>query len=192
VVLDIQGTLAAAPSSASSPTVLCVLKAHVISNAMTPKLGVTSPCPTGQLPVYLTASTKLVNRDGIVVALNRIDARDSLVVNGTFINMQFTALKVRDLSLHAYYVTVVGKILYVSPFTHPTYFTLQVQDQSDKVHISTGSVLTIYVQWNTKIFASGGVGNKVTALNPGQVVTVLGIYNRGDSNFSKTLRVRAH
>jgi hypothetical protein len=50
-------------------------------------------------------------------------------------------------------------------------------------------VVTVYVQRTTRIVVHGRATNRVTALRPGQIVTVLGVYNASTNQVSSALRV---
>ena len=175
----VQGVLASAPSLSATPVVLCLKDTRFQSSGIQSNVAVASPCPTGQLPVYVTSATRIVRRYGEPSALDELRPGDSLQATGSFANAQFTASLVRDLSISK----LVGTVGYISFNTNPTYFTLQVPGYSRPY--------TIYVQSNTQITVNGATTNQVTTLNPGQRVTVLGIYNRNARSIDPTFRVYA-
>ena len=173
----VKGVLASTPNLSSAPVVLCLKNTQVQNTLIRPNVAVVSPCANGQLPVYVTSATRIVRRYGESSALDELRPGDTLQATGAFVNAQFTASLVKDLSISK----LVGTVGYISFTTNPTYFTLQVP--------GTTRPFTIYVQADTQISVNGNTSNQVTVLNPGQTVTVLGIYNRSTHSINPTFRV---
>jgi Domain of unknown function (DUF5666) len=189
----LQGVLAATPSSITAPTTLCVRNASVTNAAMQPQISTVSPCPTGQLPVAVTTSTQIVRRYNGKSGLDELSAGDRLELTGTFVNTVFTASVVKDVSIQDAYSTLVGTISYISPMTTPPYFTVRAQrDAHGRAPFQDGQVLTVDVQPGTQLLVHGTTTNQITALNPGEVVTVLGTFDRHSNTFTTTNRVRVH
>ena len=175
----VQGVLASTPNLSSAPVVLCLKNTQVQNTLIRPNVAVVSPCANGQLPVYVTSATRIVRRYGEPSALDELRPGDTLRATVSFGNAQFTASLVKDLSISK----LVGTVGYISFNTNPTYFTLQVPGYTRP--------FTIYVQSDTQITVNGTTTNQVTTLNPGQTVTVLGIYNRNARSIDPTFRVYA-
>ena len=175
----VQGVLASAPNTSAMPVVLCLKDTRFQTSGIQSNVAVVSPCPNGQLPVYVTSATRIVRRYGEPSALDELRPGDTLRATGSFVNAQFTASLVKDLLISK----LVGTVGYISFNTNPTYFTLQVPGYTRP--------FTIYVQSNTQITVNGTTTNQVTTLNPGQTVTVLGIYNRNARSINPTFRVYA-
>jgi hypothetical protein len=100
LTVTVQGQLAAAPSPAVPPAgTLCLANAAVtgvsLPQALVPAAG---PCAAGQLPVYLTSSTKITSRSGGAVSLADLKANDTLRVTATLDNGKLLASLVVDMS----------------------------------------------------------------------------------------------
>jgi hypothetical protein len=96
--------------------VLCLQNAGVTNNAVTPNTWAYNPCPTGDLPVYVTVSTTFTDKNGATITLSALRIGDTLQANGNitngqwnstynsqtpniYIGGQFVAATVQDLSL---------------------------------------------------------------------------------------------
>ena len=189
----LQGVLAATPSSISAPTTLCIRNTSLTNAALQPQISTLSPCPTGQLPVAVTTGTQIVRRYNGKSGLDELSAGDRLELTGTFVNTLYTASLIKDVSIQDAYSTLVGTISYISPMTTPPYFTVRAQrDAQGRAPFRDGLVLTVDIQLSTQLLVHGMTTNQVTTLNPGEVVTVLGTFDRHSNTFTTTNRVRVH
>ncbi|HXT37852.1 MAG TPA: hypothetical protein VN837_19940 [Chloroflexota bacterium] len=189
VKVRLDGTLAANPAQLTAPVVLCLRVNRVLPNAAP---NVATTCPSGQLAVSISSSTKIVRRYYGASGLDQLNQGDSLQVTGVLANGLVTASLVRDLSIQEAYTSLVGTVGFVN-FRSPQYFTVRVtRDEGRKSPFRGRSNLVIYVNSNTQIVTSTGTTNQITVLNPGQTVTVLGVYNRHRHAFTFTFRVRVH
>ena len=189
IKVRLDGTLAANPTQVTAPVVLCLRVSRVLPNTA-PNAATT--CPSGQLAVSIAGSTKIVRRYYGGSGLDQLSQGDSLQVTGTLANGLVTASMVRDLSIQEAYSSLVGTVGFVN-FHNPQYFTVRVtRDEGRHSPFRDHSNLVIYVNSNTQIVTSSGTTNQITVLNPGQTVTVLGVYNRHRHAFTYTFRVRVH
>jgi hypothetical protein len=189
--ITVTGSVAAPAKPDEAPALLCVLRARV-TQAVTPNVAVVSPCPAGQLPVYLISTTRVLRNNGSRMPISWLRAGNSVLITGSFINTQFTATVVKDRSVHDTYQTwLVAKVQYVSPFTRPTYFAARTVKVSwHWTPFANGTPLTIYMQARTAIVLRGHTYHNVKVLNPGQQVKIWGTYDRDDRSFSQTTRVQ--
>ena len=189
--MQVQGTLVANPSQLTAPVTLC-LHAHVTANILPAQGGAASPCPAGQLQVYVTAATKILRRFDGASGLDELSAGDVLQVRGSLVNGQFTAIVIEDVSIQEAFTSLIGTVLYVSPFTQPSYFTVRVLKDERHAPFRVGAVLVVYVNANTQMVSSAATTNSIKAISPGQIVTVIGVYDRHRHSFVDTFRVRIH
>jgi Domain of unknown function (DUF5666) len=189
--LTIKGTLTATPSQISPPVLLCLRNTVVTSSPIKPFVGVVSPCSPGQIPVAVTTATRIMRANVAITNLRLLLGGDSLQVTGSLINNVFTATLIRDLTNHVVFTTVVGTVGYVSPFTHPAYFTLRVTGGLGRhVSIRHGATIVVYVSPSTKFTIGAVTTNAVTVLNPGQRVLVVGVYSSKYHDFTYADRVQ--
>jgi hypothetical protein len=189
----VEGNLAAPVQSATAPAtgLLCLSNASIVSTVPRSQVATVSPCNSGWLPVYVTASTRYLRGDGTPYSLGKLMVGDKLSVTGYFAAGQFTARVVKDLSQHAFYTSVVGEVKYVSFASTPTYFTLVVKQVGNQAAMSSlvGQAVTVDVTQSTKIKVGGTITNDVKVLNPGQTVKVVGYFNSDSQTFRPTLWV---
>jgi hypothetical protein len=196
--VTVKGTLAAAPSQLTAPVILCLQNAHVTNSRNSYRIQAASPCAFGQLPVYVTTSTSIHARYGGRISLDLLRAGDTLQVEGTIANAQLIASTITNLSLQRTYNTLVGTVLYVNPSTPGAYFTMRIQQPvttTYRTHSQTTYkelTAVVYVQRNTQFVSDGTIGNQVTVLNPGDAVTVYGLYNSNSHHCTTTYLVRVH
>jgi hypothetical protein len=193
--VTVKGTLVAAPSQLTAPVILCLQNAHVINSRHSYRIQGASTCP---LPVYVTTSTSIHARYGGRISLDLLRAGDTLQVEGTIANAQLIASTITNLSLQRAYNTLVGTVLYVNPSTPGAYFTMRIQQPvttTYRTHSQTTYkelTAVVYVQRNTQFVSDGTLGNQVTVLNPGDAVTVYGLYNSNSHHCNTTYLVRVH
>jgi hypothetical protein len=92
--------LAAAPNPATTPPsgTLCLASAAVTGGSLPQAAQVASPCAAGQLPIYLSNSSKIVNRSGGALSLADLRAGDTLQVTASLGNGKLLASLVVDMS----------------------------------------------------------------------------------------------
>jgi len=191
VKVRVQGILAANPTQLTGSTTLCLRGFYGVPRADASTLA-PGACQAGQLAVNVTSSTRIVRRYYGGSGLDQLNQGDTLQVTGLLANGQVAASLVRDLSIQDAYSSLVGAVGFVN-FNNPQYFTVRVTQNSGRHSpFRVGSLLPIYVNGNTQIVTSSGTSNQITVLNPGQTVTVLGVYNRHRHAFTYTFRVRVH
>jgi hypothetical protein len=195
--LTVTGTLAAQFSSG-----LCLQKAAVTTNVATPAIPTASPCPSGELPVYLVSGATIQDAGGAALALTALQVGDSLQVTGTLSASQFSASQVQDLSQlignnsstsptsatsnQPIFTTLVGTIVSCHFRGRSLYFTMRVQQGSIK------GLFTISLQGNTQVLGKRSHRAMTAVLHAGQVVTVKGWYNRHNHRWSRTQQVSIH
>ncbi len=91
--LVVTGTLAAEFANG-----LCLQNISVTNGAVSPATGAASPCPSGDLPVYLAGGATIENNAGTAIVVTSLLLNDSLQATGTVNNGQFSASVVQDLS----------------------------------------------------------------------------------------------
>jgi hypothetical protein len=181
------GSLPAALGQTAAPLMFCLKNAKVTSSGIKPNVTQVSPCPNGQLPVYVTASTQILRLNTIPYLLGSLAKGDRLQVTGSFINTQFTATTIVDLTRHASTVQFIGKVTFVSAYSTQRFVVVQVtREPWGQLSFPVGASLVINVQGNTRIIVKGHTSNTVHLLNPGNMVTVRGVYDRDDHSFSST------
>jgi len=188
--ITVRGILTANPSQVTAPVTLCIRSFRLPRNAPAVSSGV---CPARQLPVLVTSSTRIVRRFNGASGLDELNRGDSLQIIGELSGGQVTAALVKDESIQAAYTRLVGTVGFVNPSRRHPSFTVRVQsDASGRAPFRVGSVITVDVNSHTQIITGAGTGNNVTMLNPGQTVTVLGVYNRRRHIIIDASRVRVH
>jgi len=188
--ITVSGILSANPSQVTAPVTLCIRSFRLPRNAAAVSSGV---CPARQLPVLVTSSTRMVRRFNGTSGLDELNRGDRLQVIGLLSGGQVTAYLVKDMSIQAAYTRLVGTVGFVNPSRRHSSFTVRIQaDASGRAPFRVGSVITVDVNPHTQIITSAGTGNSVTMLNPGQTVTVLGVYNRRRHTIIGASRVRVH
>jgi hypothetical protein len=190
--VHVQGNLAAPVQAAAAPAtdLLCLSNVSVTNAAPHAQVATVSPCANGWLPVYVTATTRYLRKDGTWYTLDKLMVGDQLAVTGYFTAGQFTALVVRDLSRHAIYTTIIGQVQYVSFGSTPTYFTMVVQRvKGNQASLLAGQAITVDTSASTRIKTPSLSTNAVTSLNPGETVSVTGYYDSSTRTVSPTLLV---
>jgi hypothetical protein len=188
--ITVSGILSANPSQVTAPLTLCIRSFRLPRNAPAVTSGI---CPARQLPVLVTSTTRIVRRFYGASGLDELNRGDSLQITGLLSGGQVTALLVRDVSIQAAYTRLVGIVGFVNPSRRHPSFTVRVQsDASGRAPFRVGSVITVDVNSHTQIITGAGTGNNITVLNPGQTVTVLGVYNRRRHIIIDASRVRVH
>jgi hypothetical protein len=182
---------------------LCLQSASVLSGGAIPNVATTSPCPSGELPVYLGATT-FENASGTAIALGNLQIGDSLQATGVLSGGIFTASLVQDLSqstttasattsvstpvtVTPVATTLVGIVRSTSFSGGNRCFTLQVQQGG-----AVSGTVTICLQGRSQVLLHNASKGKYTAIRRGQTVTVVGLYNRHTHKWTSTDRVRIH
>jgi len=189
--LTAQGTLYAAPGRFATPLLLCLRNASVLKNGYRQSISLTSICPAGQFPVTISGATTFVRRYGSPSALDELRAGDVLQVTGTVSNAQFTASRIKNLSIQASYTTVAGRIVSATYTGSGVYVTVLVQrDTSGRGNLGAGQYVTVLVQVNTQIVNAYGASSHYWELASGQSITLLGTYSGSGQIVIQCFRVR--
>ena len=189
--LTAQGTLYAAPGRFATPLLLCLRNASVLKNGYRQSISLTSICPAGQFPVTISGATTFVRRYGSPSALDELRAGDVLQVTGTVSNAQFTASRIKNLSIQASYTTVAGRIVSATYTGSGVYVTVLVQrDASGRGNLGAGQYVTVLVQVNTQIVNAYGASSHYWELASGQSITLLGTYSGSGQIVIQCFRVR--
>jgi hypothetical protein len=189
--LSLSGWLRSPASPNTPPTMLCVYKAQV-TGGISPNIRITSPCPSGELPVYVTTSTVIVRGDGGVIPVSYMHSNNRLEIRGAFVNAQFTATWIRDASLSSLMqVSFKARIAFVSPFTSPMYLAVRtLRDSEQSNPFRTGTALSVFVQPDTIIYLPHyRTTHSITALNPGERILVWAEYDRDQHRVASTMHI---
>ncbi len=189
--MSLAGWLSHPASPNTAPTMLCVYGARLTSGP-TPYIRTASPCPSGQLPVFVTPGTVIVRSGGSSISVGYLRSNNRLEIRGTFVNAQFTATWIRDTSLvNLMQVRFQARISFVSPFTHPAYVAVRtLKDYEQFNPFRTGTTLTVYVQPDTLIYLPRGrTTHNILVLNPGQRITVWAEYDRDLHRVEPTMHI---
>ncbi len=185
VVTSVAGNLAAAASQATAPVTLCLLNASVTGTAISPNVVVASPCPNGQMPVYVVSTTAIVRSDNSALPLSQIAANDKLQISGNLANGQFTATTIEDLTAPVTTTTATGKVFVqlegritkVQSSGKNRFIVVKVTQVLGNAPFKAGVSLGLSVQTSTGIMINGHRSNTVHLLRKGDTVMVEGMYN---------------
>jgi hypothetical protein len=110
-IIHVKGQLAAAPNPATLPSsgLLCLART-VTGGASVQGLQTAAPCPAGQLPIYLSSSTRIVDQFGKAANPSDLQTGDTLMVTASLSNGRLMASQIKDLSLPAPTVQVKGQL----------------------------------------------------------------------------------
>ena len=179
-------------SAATAPAtgLLCLSNVSVVNAAPRAQVVPVSPCANGWLPVYVTATTRYLRSDGTLYALSKLLVGDHLAVTGYFYRRPVHGVGGQGPITACIYATLIGQVQYVSFASTPTYFTLVVQRVKGKpVSALAGKPVTVEVSQSTRIKTPRSSTNAVTALNPGETVSVTGYYDSVTRTVRPTLLV---
>jgi hypothetical protein len=175
---------------------LCLQNASVVSGGASPNVATASPCPYGELPVYLGATT-FEDANGNAITLSNLQANDTLRATGVLSGGVFTASLVQDLS-QSTSATVVSTPVTVTPIATTLVGTVQSTSFNGRnrcftIDVQQGAVtgaVTICLQSRSQVLLNNAGTDKYTAIRRGQTVTVVGMYNRHTHRWTSTQRVR--
>jgi hypothetical protein len=181
VVVQVLGTLASMPAT----NVLCLLNARVTSSTATPRLSTATPCPAGQLPVYLTSGTRFIGRAG--QAFTRTDLRvgDALHLGGPILNGLLTATAVHDLTRPVQpapppvVVQMLGTLASMPATNVLCLLNARVTSSTATPRLSTtapcpAGQLPVYAISTTRIMAPNGGALRLYQLHAGDTLHVTG------------------
>jgi hypothetical protein len=181
VVMNVLGTLASMPAT----NVLCLLNARVTSSSATPHLSTSAPCPAGQLPVYLTSSTRFIGRAGQVITLTELRVGDTLHLGGPILNGLLTATAVHDLTRPVQpapppvVVQVLGTLASMPATNVLCLLNARVTSSTATPRLSTAAPcpagqLPVYAISTTRIMAPNGGALRLYQLHAGDTLQVTG------------------
>jgi hypothetical protein len=196
---QVSGTLVSAPSGA-----LCLANASVIGSAAQPRLAIVGICASGQLPVYLTGNTSIVNNLGQGLGLGSLQGGDTLHVTGSFSNGLFTASQIVDVSQPRAGVVPGGEELSVqgelattpSQLSMPDVLCLQNPRSSRgrrTLHLLANTCaagqLPVYVNGGTALRRRDGAPSGLDQFRAGDTLQVSGIFRNGQFDASQIVDV---
>jgi len=182
--LTLQGLLETTPNQLSAPLTLCLQPtARTIRLRGRQAVATGGACPSGQVAIYISNNTSIMFRANGTFGLDELRAGDTLQVTGTLSNGIFTVSQVRDLSIQSNFTSLMGTVLSVNRSARARSFTLRT---------ANSGLITISLQGNTQIFGNSGTTYQASTIQPGQVVTVMGVYNRAGHRYNSTFRIRIH
>jgi hypothetical protein len=167
--VQVKGQLAASPNVAAGS--LCLGNAAVTGGSLPrAQAQIASPCAAGQLPIYVTTSTKIQDRSAGAASMAELRVGDTLQVTASLIKGRLTASMVKDLSIPAGITTLSGTLVAipaVATSSAPTTLLLQAGDRTIQVRISS----------RTLVVNSNSVRIGLGDLRDGAQLQVMGRYN---------------
>jgi hypothetical protein len=190
--MSLTGYLRSPASPNTPPTLLCVYSAQFTGGRLSPNMVTASPCPRGQLPVYVTPGTAIVRTSGGAIPVSYLHSNNRLEIKGTFVNAQFTATWIRDTSLaNVVQVHFKARIAFINPSSSNPYLAVTTLRDNERGNpFRTGVNLTVYVQPSTVIYLRHNrTSHNVAVLNPGNTISVWAYYDRDESRVAPTMRI---
>jgi hypothetical protein len=173
VSIQVKGQLVAVPNPATVPPsgILCLASTVVTSNSRPGiRAQIVSPCPSGDLPIYLNSNTHIRDQANNAATLANLQANDILLVTGSLINGQIVASVVKDLTIHIQVnLTTVTGTLVAAPastdLSSPVSLLVQVGGQTLLVRVSN----------QTQIIDNNGSALGLGSLHTGDTLQVTGV-----------------
>lgn len=163
-------------STVAASTVTIVVKNGTVTGVFQSVAGeiISMTAKNSSSTVYSVDATnaKLVRRFGAAMQLSDMQAGDILTVTGIINGTQITAKTIRDQSLQAHNGTFVGTVTAVNGSS----FTLQSKARGTQTINTTSAT----------IFREGTASTSLSNIAVGQTVTVVGVWDRTNSNVTAT------
>jgi hypothetical protein len=156
-----------------SPGLVCV--ANFVFSVITPnaRTQIATVCPTGQTPIYVIGSTKIVNADKVGIPLSALQQGDSLNIKAALVLGKITASLIQDTTTQQNTTTLTGVL-------NGTPANTNLEEPADLLLLVGGTQEVLVVVTNqTHIVNHDGLAISLSSLQNGQTLQVTGVLDNG-------------